>query len=139
MPLSLAAAFTFQSGSILMLGNMKVTLTDKLLYIPIWFYSNARNAWRIYAYLLFTFQSGSILMIESVLCLCWHPLLYIPIWFYSNHIFFSLLQNCIDLYIPIWFYSNVAMEKACKNDFIFTFQSGSILILPPEYHKFKDF
>mgnify|MGYP001018701299 CR=1 FL=1 len=35
----------------------------------------------------------------------------------------------LDLYIPIWFYSNSTHAAACFFTYVFTFQSGSILML----------
>ena len=57
-----SSVFTFQSGSILMLLNLPFIFSHFPLYIPIWFYSNARRADMSCVRMSFTFQSGSILI-----------------------------------------------------------------------------
>ena len=56
--------------------------------------------------------------------------LYIPIWFYSNIYGTYNTTNHEYLYIPIWFYSNKQyLSDIFPVGTIFTFQSGSILIV----------
>ena len=54
---------------------------------------------------------------------------------HSNLVLFKFCR-CLDvvkesvLYIPIWFYSNLFLIKSATTSIIFTFQSGSIQIIP---------
>ena len=57
-------------------------------------------------------------------------ILYIPIWFYSNKSRDRRSWLNIKLYIPIWFYSNSIVRWNSITIVTFTFQSGSIQILP---------
>ena len=141
--------FTFQSGSIQILERTFVNLQQsplhsnlvlfkskskdgyfraKVLYIPIWFYSNFTCVYTInditVLYIPIWFYSNAKVAKFKLL----QAGLYIPIWFYSNNNCIFLVCNICSLYIPIWFYSNqtVFLNKLCQA--CFTFQSGSIQI-----------
>ena len=82
-------------------------MSCKLLYIPIWFYSNADR------------------IFESAVKL----ILYIPIWFYSNGHRWPWQHFESVLYIPIWLYSNSSIHHLQSQHIFFTFQSGYIQII----------
>ena len=142
--------FTFQSGSIQMdpyaillhifpalhsnlvlfkFNKLHISVSDIILYIPIWFYSNITDATNIVIeHYAFTFQSGSIQI-------CMTPMehMFVPS-LHSNLVLFKFNSSdcytyCSDcLYIPIWFYSNYMTSGVIAPLVIFTFQSGSIQI-----------
>ena len=79
----------------------------KLIYIPLWFYSNDVDH----------IGTSSI------------SIIYIPLWFYSNAIRVSPLASSIQIYIPLWFYSNESAIDIILTNNKFTFHYGSILIM----------
>ena len=60
------STFTFQSGSIQISNHSFCNLFYRLLYIPIWFYSNDARFLITCFIPFFTFQSGSIQIIQGV-------------------------------------------------------------------------
>ena len=60
------STFTFQSGSIQISNHSFCNLFYRLLYIPIWFYSNYKSTVYTCFIPFFTFQSGSIQIIQGV-------------------------------------------------------------------------
>ena len=140
-------AFTFQSGSIQIVGNTtsqyyqdhftfqsgSIQIVDGSVCSP--------------NFINFTFQSGSIqiqwvavcrcplctlhsnlvLFKSSCSCLPLPPIkLYIPIWFYSNVQSVSLYLCLKNLYIPIWFYSNETIRQTQPN-YLFSLHSNLVL------------
>ena len=101
----------------------------KVLYIPIWFYSNVYRFIHIgisnALYIPIWFYSNNL---KNTDFSCANAL-YIPIWFYSNPKPRCKFRILIFLYIPIWFYSNMTRSFFDMEKEGFTFQSGSIQIL----------
>ena len=120
-------AFTFHSGTILMLRDVAVSLYE----------------WH------FTFHSGTILILTKILLrsLCmklyiplWYDsnlyykrkcvsfiLLYIPLWYDSNVDRIFTYMWYLRLYIPLWYDSNLVDDYDVSDCHFFTFHSGTIL------------
>ena len=99
----------------------------RLLYIPIWLYSNSFNFYPLKSLNYFTFQSGYIPTSHSTCAVINHFSLYIPIWLYSNHYSaYKTVYHFYYLYIPIWLYSNENNADFINCIAFFTFQSGYI-------------
>jgi len=97
--------FTFQYGSTQIFIPLFLLCECTVIYIPIWFYS---NAYIQSTTLNITDLHSNMVLLKYVRpgCTDVDNWIYIPIWFYSN------LSNPIpswsfkSIYIPIWFYSN---------------------------------
>ena len=57
--------FKFKYGYILIIMN-KISKRNKIIYIPLWFYSNTFDNGYHYVYYRFTFHYGSILIIIAI-------------------------------------------------------------------------
>ena len=85
--------------------------TEKLIYIPIWLYSNGLS---FRGYLETEKRLHSNMVIFKCLWKGANRLdtgVYIPIWLYSNGLFSVVLLCTTEVYIPIWLYSNAEEEK----------------------------
>ena len=102
--------FTFHYGSIQICWNRMEYYSSKVIYIPLWFYSNYHVILVIIYKKKFTFHYGSI-QIESINTSLIINAIYIPLWFYSNNFWSNNNAKSSHIYIPLWFYSNLCSEQ----------------------------